>query len=317
VRKNISGKTYTLNFAHKPTQAEILQGFAEIAGDEDVKKDTFYFYATEYIESRKNVLSPSSIRGYYSVLRNISDDFKNKYLSAITQNDIQKEINAYSVNHSPKSTRNLHGFISSVFGVFKPNMSISTTLPQKERKSAYIPTTEDVKRIMERAKGTDYEIPFYLGICGLRRSEICALTLDDLNGNILTINKTMVQDANLNWIVRPNTKNSASTRQIVIPSYVAELIRTKGEIYNHAPGTLLTTLCRWQDALGIEHFSFHKLRHFFATQLSENHISDADIIALGGWSTDYVMKSVYRHAEIQRKLDKQKKTMENLFDSVQ
>ena len=46
----------------------------------------------------------------------------------------------------------------------------------------------------------------------------------------------------------------------------------------------------------IPSFGVHRLRHFFASYMHDLGYSDAIIQALGGWSTDNVMKSVYRHA---------------------
>lgn len=43
------------------------------------------------------------------------------------------------------------------------------------------------------------------------------------------------------------------------------------------------------------HFSLHKLRHYFASYMSSLNIPEADILEMGGWETDYVMKNVYRH----------------------
>lgn len=42
-------------------------------------------------------------------------------------------------------------------------------------------------------------------------------------------------------------------------------------------------------------FSLHKLRHYFASYMSSLNIPEADILEMGGWETDYVMKNVYRH----------------------
>ena len=61
---------------------------------------------------------------------------------------------------------------------------------------------------------------------GLRRSEICALTIDDVDGDTVSINKALVLDKDKNWVVK-TTKTTASTRTIVIPSHIADLIRTK------------------------------------------------------------------------------------------
>ena len=102
---------------------------------------------------------------------------------------------------SPKSVSNHHGFISAVLNVFSPNLKLNTTLPQKSKNEPYIPSDDDVKRILEYASGSKYEIPIVLACYGLRRSEICALTPEDLDGDVVTINKALVQDENKEWIV--------------------------------------------------------------------------------------------------------------------
>lgn len=57
----------------------------------------------------------------------------------ITALDVQKEINRYSVGHSPKTVYNFHGFISPILGMFRPNLKLNTTLPQKVKNEPYIP----------------------------------------------------------------------------------------------------------------------------------------------------------------------------------
>jgi integrase len=51
-----------------------------------------------------------------------------------------------------------------------------------------------------------------------------------------------------------------------------------------------------QTKLGIPYFSIHKLRHYFASKMSELGIPEADILKMGGWETDHIMKKVYRHS---------------------
>ena len=62
--------------------------------------------------------------------------------------------------------------------------------------------TKDIKVLLDAVKGTEYSIAFQLGVLGLRRSEVCALTLADLNDNILTINKAKVKGLDGKWILR-------------------------------------------------------------------------------------------------------------------
>ena len=294
VRKQIYGKKVVLNFDHKPSQQEVFTALAEY--DTSAAKDSFFSCAQSYISSKSNVLSPSTIKGYTSVLNSIPESFGKMRISNIKQTDIQLLINEYAVNHTPKTVRNLHGFVSAVLRQFRPNMNIYTTLPQKREYEHYTPTENDIRMILEETKGNPfYHIPFQLGIMGLRRSEICALTLDDIDGNILSINKALVKDVDNKWVVK-TTKTAAGTRKIYIPDNLVAEIREYGKIFDGNPTSLLYGLNKYQKKLGLSQFRFHDLRHFFASYAHSQGISDADIMATGGWKSDYTMKQVYRHA---------------------
>ena len=295
VRKTIQGKTLTLNYDHRPTQAEILRDMSEAADSAPIR-GSFLSCAESYIRSKSNVISPKTEKSYYSLLySSISEEFKSIEVSRMKQTDIQFEINRYASNHAPKSVRNLHGFISGVLKQFRPNMNIYTTLPQKVVNEPYTPSEDDIRRILD-ASADDHpnHICFQLGILSLRRSEIMALTLDDLDGNILTINKALVQNKDREWVIK-STKTTESTRKIYLPDCLAEEIQELGYIYNRHPNKMNKALTQYQKKLGIPHFRFHDLRHFFASYAHSKGIPDADILATGGWKSDYTMKRVYRH----------------------
>lgn len=309
VRKTVGGQKIMLAFDHKPNQQEIIEALAE--NDFSTVKDSFLLCAKSYIESKRNVLSPKTVKDYYSLLNySIPTKFKQMPVSRIRQTDIQIVVNEYATNHAPKTVRNFHGFISAVLRHFRPNMSIHTTLPQKRKYEAIIPSYEDVMLLLDASRNDKrYHVAFQLGVMGLRRSEICALTLDDINGNILTINKAVVQDDNKEWVEK-TTKTEESTRQIYIPDALVKEIRENGYIYQGHAGCILKALHRYQDKLNLPHFRLHDMRHFFASYAHEQGISDADIIASGGWRTDYTMKRVYRHE--MKAAESQKK----IFDSI-
>lgn len=308
VRKMYQGQSYSVTFDYKPTQKEVMQAISveldKIKSSVNVRM-TFQAAAEKYISSKSNVLSPSSINGYSSVLRNISEHFKKKYINDITGIDIQKEINEYSMGRSAKTVRNAHGFISAVLGMFRPELTISTTLPQKIKNNEYIPTDEDVKQILNHSKGTVYEIPLMLATFGLRRSEICALTLDDLNGNILTINKALVLNKDKEFVIK-STKTTEGTREIFIPDQLVALIKESGKIYDGFPGSILRYLNRTQDSLGIPRFKLHALRHYYASMAHSLGIPDSYIMQAGGWKSDTTLKRVYRHAMEDKKEEMQK-----------
>ncbi len=137
---------------------------------------TFDNAAERYIESKRNVLSPSTVRGYYAILRNYCGKLKGIKICNITQEFIQSVINGIAANHSPKTCRNVHGFISAVLSMFAPDMLINTTLPQKQKREIYVPDEREIAEIYQKAKGTVNEIPIFLAAeCGLRASEISAL----------------------------------------------------------------------------------------------------------------------------------------------
>lgn len=317
IRKMYQGKTYTVVTDYKPTQKEALQLLAAELDkvQESKKRMTFKTAAEQYIETKENVLSPSTIREYIGTVKRLSADFVDKNLSDITAVDIQKEINLHAKTKSPKTVRNYHGFISSVLKTFRPNLTISTTLPQKTKSEPYIPTDEDVKQVIQASVGTNYEIAIMLACYGMRRSEICALTLDDINDNIVTINKAKVLDKNKKWVIK-TTKTEDSSREIWIPDELVAKIREKGSIYDGHPNDISDYLDALQTKLGIPHFSVHKLRHYYASMSHSLGIPDVYIMKAGGWKSDNVLKNVYRHAMKDKEFEMQQFAGEYLKDLI-
>lgn len=317
IRKMYKGQMYTVTFEHKPTQKEAMLAMADELQKVQKKHEslTFHAAADEYITSKQNVLSPTTIRGYNSTLRTLSKNFLSLNIHDITALDIQTEVNRLSREHSPKTVRNYHGFISAVLGTFCPNLKICTTLPQKVKNEPYIPSDEDIKRILECARDTEYEIPIVLACYGLRRSEICALTLDDLDGDVLKIHKAKVLGENRKWVEKA-TKTTSSTREIIIPAEIADKIRSQGYIYKGHPNSINRYLEKTQEDLHIPQFSMHKLRHYFASKMSAIGIPEADIMKMGGWATDHVMKSVYRHSMIDKETKAKRDAAEKLRNAL-
>ena len=313
IRKMYNGQMYTVTFDHKPTQKEAMQAMAAELNKVQTKHEsmTFRAAAEKYMASKKNILSPSTIRGYATITKQIPETFLAKNIYDITALDVQEEINRMAEKCSPKTVRNHHGFLSAVLSAFYPDLKLTTTLPQKIKNEPYIPSDDDMKKILAYAKETAYEIPIFLACYGLRRSEICALTLEDLDGDIISITKALVQNENKEWVVK-TTKTTASTRKIVIPLESADKIQKQGYIYKGYPGEITKFLSSAQKNLDMPHFSIHKLRHYFASKMSAMNIPEADIMRMGGWETDHVMKSVYRHSMMEKEETAKREAAEKL-----
>ena len=160
-----------------------------------------------------------------------------------------------------------------------------------------MPSELEVQGLIAIFRKTELEIPVLLGAyAGLRRGEIAALTIQDLDGDYLHISKDMVLDDFGEWIIK-SPKTLASNRTVLLPHYVAERIRQKGYITHLAPNNITKRFIKRQQSLGIESpYTFHSLRHFFASFLHAQSIPDAYVLRAGGWTTPFVMERVYRHA---------------------
>lgn len=294
-RMTIKGKVYRITLPYKPTEKELTILFADkLQNSSDSTGGTFLHYATKYIESRSNVVSPATIRTYNIKLNQFSNRFKSMNLFDIDNNDIQNEVNFLSKEHSAKTVKTTYGLIVSVFGQFRQNFKVKATLPMLKESLEYEPNTDEIKQILKLVKGTRYSVPFQLGVMGLRRGEICALTIDDLSGNKLHIHRDLVYNGK--WILKETPKTESSNRTIVIPDSLAEEIRTQGFVYEGHPNALNKAIHRVQKELGIQKFKFHALRSYFASYAHALGIPDKDIMYIGGWETDSVMKSKYRKA---------------------
>lgn len=295
------GKRYRITVDHKPSKKEATILIAEkMAAEaiETVEKGTLEQYANKYIsEAEKRDLSPSTIRSYESIKRNTDSRFLKMNLFDLNEDVMQEMVDNYYEKHSPKSVSMYNGFWHSVISSYRPKFIYSTKLPKREKKAEYEPTTSDVMRILENVKGTEYSIPLQLAVLGLRRGEIYALTLSDLdNDNILTINKDLVHNKDNKPVIKNCPKTSASNRRILIPDALADEIRENGKIYEGNLDTLNKSLHKAQKRLGIPRFRLHMLRHFAAAYLHKMGFTDAQILEYGGWeSNSNVMQRVYRY----------------------
>lgn len=307
------GKTYTVVFDYKPTQKEAMQAMAAELDKVKEKHESMNFEkaAESYVNMKRNVLSPRTIKEYSETAKRFPEWFRKLPISDINQIEINRLVNELSNGKTPKTVRNYHGFLTAVLGTFYPNLKISTTLPQKSKSEPYIPSSNDIKKILEYSKGTMFEIPIMLACYGMRRSEICALNLEDVDGDIVHINKAKVQDENRNWVIK-TTKTIESTRNIIVPLELAGKIMRQGYVYKGHPNSITCFLYKAQDTLGIPRFSIHKLRHYFASEMSALGIPEADILKMGGWETDHVMKSVYRHSMIEKEENAKRDAAEKL-----
>lgn len=257
---------------------------------------TFGQAVDQYIASRESVLSASTVREYKRMRKSDFADFEKIKISDITQEKIQEFVNMKAKDKSPKTVRCLHGIITAVLGVYRPEMAVKTTLPQKVPPKLYIPTDDDIKTLLEHIEDEDMMIAVLLAAFGpLRRSEICGLEDTDFNGNVAHIQRAVVMNDNHEWIDK-TTKSTAGDRFVPFPDFVCDRIKDRmGRIVHINPNQVTSRFINIMNTSGLPHFRFHDLRHYCASIQHALGIPDAYIMQRGGWNSDTVLKQVYRH----------------------
>lgn len=251
----------------------------------------------QLINLKGNVLSPSTLREYKRLKEKAYDSIKHCTVRKLDKIAVQSWVNIYAKDHSPKSTKNAYQFLNSAIHLVDEDINFKIALPQAIRRETYTPTDEDIRRICEFAKENDKDmlIAIYLGAFGgLRRSEMCALTADDVRpGNRIIINKGMVDDGE-NWIVKNYPKNDSSNRTVRYPAFVMDVLPTSGQFISITPDAVTARFGKIIKKCNVPRFRLHDLRHYTASILHALGIPDEYIMKVGGWSSDYVMKNRYR-----------------------
>lgn len=301
VGKDANGKRIYKSFtASTKKEAEYMAANYTLNGDHEQKPPAELTLAEaydRYIESKSNVLSPSTIREYRSCARRDLQELMPYKLKQLTQEQIQIAINHMAANHSAKSVRNAHGLLSSVLTAYAPSFQLHTRLPQKEKSDTSIPTEAEVSALLKATEGEPIHTAILLGAVGtLRRSEICALLKSDVTDKGVMVNKAMVMDENKEWVIK-GTKTTAGTRFVELPKYVIDELRAiEGDrIYKYQPVTLTNRFALiTQEVLG-KKYRFHDLRHYSASVLHAMGVPDLYIMQRGGWDSRETLDRIYQH----------------------
>jgi integrase len=273
-------------------------------------KITFGEAVDAYIESKSAILSPATIREYKRKRKKSIQVLMDKPIGTISQQDIQIAINIESASHSPKTVKDIHGLITAVMSVYRPDFRINTTLPQKEKTEIEIPTDDEISRLLDAAKGLPEQVPICLAACcGMRRSEICALKWSDVDfkKDTIRIKEALVYDEN-DELVAKKTKTTESTRTIsmmpVVKSVLLAAHEGKSDSDNVTELTPNAVYHRYSNLLakcGIRHYKFHSLRHYVVSVLLYLNVPKKYIASYVGHSSESMIDQVYGHIMADKK----------------
>lgn len=251
----------------------------------------------QYIATREATKSPATIRGYIAQKRHLERDFgylMGKPVHSVTTHDLQCLVDAMTATNAPKTVTNITAMVYSSLReagcvIDRPK------LPQKVRPVYKIPSEDTVRAVIEAAKGTELEIPIMLAAFGpLRRGEIAALSLDDIDGNVIHVHHSMVRDKNGKWQIKP-PKTVSSDRYIQMMPEVIELIQSKGYVTKMNPNTITRRFEEFLESHGFPKFRFHDLRHWSASYMHGKGVPDIYIMQRTGHADNSTLRNVYTH----------------------
>ena len=261
---------------------------------------TVYQAISTYMDTRSNILSPSTIKGYKTIREARLQLIRNIKLCDLTVADIQRAVNHDAKRLSRKSIKSSVALLGSALSLQDIDINLKRiTLPPARKKKRNIPSAEQVLRAVI---GSDIELPCLLAMwLSLRISEVRGLQFCDIseNGEYISVNRVKLYIDGKN-ILRDVTKTEESTRTNRLPAYLHKLIlsvpHTKDTdfIVPLSYDVISRRFKKLMEKNGLE-MTFHTLRHEFASTLNDLGVPSDYIQKLGGWSTDNIMKSVYTH----------------------
>lgn len=328
-RKTFSGKT------QKIVKEKMDKFNSEFTPEQYMKVEKVLLsdFIRFWYKSYKNVVVVSTCREKASTLRSLYQEFPeldNMYLKDLTVEYIETNMFEYLQRYDHARSALVVIFNYAVKKDYLSKNPIHSIMFKKEEdvvekkrvfteseKERFLKEAESIYHMetLSAAEGYFY-YPLFLFLfwTGLRMGERCALKWEDFNreDNTLSVNKTLTLDMNNREIIKPSTKTN---RTRIIPLHkealrVLDFLKSNPEFTGDefifvkksdrtkfcpegSPRKAIKRLCRNAD---LENFSFHFLRHNFASMLINNGAPVTAVRSLLGHRDTHTTLKVYSHA---------------------
>lgn len=265
---------------------------------------TLHTAIEKYIQSSSGRLSPTTLQGYNSILRNGFGSLLSRRVSAITTNMLQKAVDdeclAVSPRtgkpYTPKTIANRYGLIATVLHEYAPSLKTSVRLPEPKELPIHILTPEQIYSVV---RGTDIELPVLLSMwLSFSMSELRGLTKSgSIHGDQISVMETVV-DVDGKPVRKSGGKEVKRSRTLNLPPYIRSLIdAVPGDVICPLSGqAMYKRFTRLLQSNGLPHMTFHQLRHVNASVMAELNIPEKESNDRGGWKSSHVRQRVYTHS---------------------
>lgn len=291
-----------------PTKTEAKLIAAEIKAKSSAMNNrqysdlTLYELSGMYIDTVDGVLSPTTVQRYRVMRENSFKMLMEMKLKDITEASIQQAIslecqrkaNRKNAIVSPNTVRSDFVIVSATLKRFAPNFEYRVKLPAKVKNVKELPEPE---QILSAVMGSDIELPAMLAMwLSFTLSEVKGLKWSSIHGDKISIDQVVVT-VNNKEIEKPNAKNEKRNRTLEIPGYIKFLFdqapHDSEYIVSLSGAQVYKRFVKCITAAGLNHITFHDLRHVNASVMALLHIPDKYAQDRGGWKSPHIMQTIY------------------------
>ena len=275
----------------------------------------------QYINAKRPVLSPSTVRGYEAIRRTRFQAYIDRDPEKINW---QRMVSDESRLCGAKTLKNAWALVAAAVA-FNSGVKPAVTLPQVVTEEHPYLEADQIPVFLDAIRDSPWELPALLGLHGLRRSEMFALTWADLDlpsaeafniGHLgfIRVRGAIVHDETGALIAKRTTKNKTSRRTvpIMIPR-LAELLSASvrerpplsgqsERILSCHPNSLYKAVNAICARAGLPLVGIHGLRHSFASLAHSLGVPEQETMALGGWEDPATMRKIYTHLDTAARL---------------
>lgn len=285
--------------------------------------------SNNWLNSRKQSVKESTYARYSSIIkRYFIPRFRNQKLIYISSDSVLRLYEDLKINLSDKTVLDIMCVFKSIWKYGKekgypcgdlsfPSIKINrardvTIIPQKSREKVEL-------ALMKNINNVNAGIILAL-FAGLRIGEICGLKWGDIDfeNSFVYICRTVERINNLDYeahhktkVIISDPKTDNSVRIIPLPGFVLDYLkklRKSDEKYiltssvkHTEPHTYYSRYKTFLRKNGIGDFTFHELRHTFATQCVENGFDIKSLSEILGHSDVKTTMNLYVHPTLQMK----------------
>ena len=321
-------------FFYGRTKADVLRKIADWKEQEAEQKARpmsrpFSDVADEWWEEHEGAISPNTARPYKAAVTRAKDHFKSTPINEINPSAVNVFLRKMVKDHSmaDKTARTQLSVMNQIFGHavrfgdLESNPARDLDVPAGLPKTARdLPSDEDIKTIKASTDSFMGMMANWFLYTGLRRSELLALTWEDvdMDSRTITVRRSIVRDGSRIYAKEPKTE--AGIRPVpILDALAVHLEPGTGLVFPNANGEYISENSfsrRWsnfQKETGIT-CTPHQLRHaattMFCEAVADGKLTVEDVQHIIGHAQYQTTMDVYKHyRETQRK-----KAWEGIFD---